>query len=117
MEYRRQAGIAGPLFIGFDTHALSVPAWRTALEVLVAGGVEVRTAAGDAVTPTPAVSRAILEFNAEHDAMADGIVVTPATTRRATADSSTTAVGWTRRFNDDVDDRRPRQPDPRRRPA
>ena len=77
VEYRRQAGIAGPLFIGFDTHALSVPAWRTALEVLVAGGVEVRTAAGDVVTPTPAVSRAILEFNAEHDAMADGIVVTP----------------------------------------
>ncbi len=77
VEYRAQVGITGPLFIGFDTHALSVPAWRTALEVLVAGGVEVYTAGGDAVTPTPAVSRAILEFNAGHDARADGIVVTP----------------------------------------
>lgn len=77
VEYRAQAGIAGPLFIGFDTHALSIPAWRTALEVLIAGGVDVRTAPGDAVTPTPAISRAILEFNAAHDARADGIVVTP----------------------------------------
>lgn len=77
VEYRRQTGIAGPLFIGFDTHALSIPAWRTALEVLVAGGVDVHTATGDAVTPTPAVSRAILEFNAAHEARADGIVVTP----------------------------------------
>ncbi|GAB10548.1 phosphoglucomutase [Gordonia araii NBRC 100433] len=77
VEYRAQSGITGPLFIGFDTHALSVPAWRTALEVLIAGGVDVHTAAGDAVTPTPAVSRAILEFNATHDARADGIVVTP----------------------------------------
>ena len=60
------------------------------LEVLVAGGVGSRTAAGDAVTPTPAVSRAILEFNAEHDAMADGIVVTPSHNHRATPVQSTT---------------------------
>ncbi|MFT3900677.1 MAG: phosphoglucomutase (alpha-D-glucose-1,6-bisphosphate-dependent) [Gordonia sp. (in: high G+C Gram-positive bacteria)] len=77
VEYRAQAGIDGPLFIGFDTHALSIPAWRTALEVLVAGGVDVHTAAGDAVTPTPAVSRAILEHNAGGGSRADGIVVTP----------------------------------------
>ncbi|GED98865.1 phosphoglucomutase (alpha-D-glucose-1,6-bisphosphate-dependent) [Gordonia crocea] len=77
VEYRSQAGITGPLFIGFDTHALSIPAWRTALEVLVAGGVDVRTATGDAVTPTPAISRAILEFNENNEARADGIVVTP----------------------------------------
>lgn len=78
VEYRADAGITGPVFIGFDTHLLSLPAWRSALEVLVGNGIAVRTATGDEFTPTPAVSRAILKFNAEHsDATADGIVVTP----------------------------------------
>lgn len=77
-EYRSGAGITGPLFIGFDTHVLSVPAWRTALEVLVGNGVTVYTAESDGFTPTPAVSRAILTFNAANPGVrADGIVVTP----------------------------------------
>ena len=78
VEYRRGAGITGPLFIGFDTHALSIPAWRTALEVLAANEVDTRTAEGDSFTPTPAVSRAILDFNATNPGvLSDGIVVTP----------------------------------------
>ena len=78
VEYRAGAGITGPLFIGFDTHALSVPAWKSALEVLVANGVTVYTAEGDTYTPTPAVSRAILAFNAANPGVqSDGIVVTP----------------------------------------
>ncbi len=78
VEYRAGAGITGPLFIGFDTHALSVPAWKSALEVLVANGVTVYTAEGDTYTPTPAVSRAILRFNAANPGVqSDGIVVTP----------------------------------------
>ena len=58
VEYRRSQGIDGPLFIGRDTHALSEPAWRTAVEVLAAAGVEVRIDARDSFTPTPAVSYA-----------------------------------------------------------
>lgn len=78
VEHRAAAGIAGPVFVGFDTHLLSIPAWRSALEVLVANGVPVRTAVGDQFTPTPAVSRAILKFNTDHPGvLADGIVVTP----------------------------------------
>ncbi|MGC4936011.1 phosphoglucomutase (alpha-D-glucose-1,6-bisphosphate-dependent) [Gordonia sp. DT30] len=78
VDYRTGAGITGPLFIGFDTHALSVPAWRTALEVLAANEVNTLTAEGDSFTPTPAVSRAILQFNAENPGVqSDGIVVTP----------------------------------------
>ncbi|MHC3004243.1 phosphoglucomutase (alpha-D-glucose-1,6-bisphosphate-dependent) [Gordonia metallireducens] len=78
VEYRRGAGITGPLFIGFDTHALSIPAWRTALEVLAANEVSVFTAEDDSYTPTPAVSRAILTFNKENPGvLSDGIVVTP----------------------------------------
>ncbi len=78
VDYRRSAGISGPLFIGFDTHALSVPAWRTALEVLAANEVTVYTAESDSFTPTPAVSRAILMFNRDNPGvLSDGIVVTP----------------------------------------
>jgi phosphoglucomutase len=77
-EQRRQAGIDGPLFIGIDTHALSVPAFESALEVLAANGVETRIAAGGEYTPTPAVSHAILAWNRDPSrARADGIVVTP----------------------------------------
>lgn len=78
VEHRERAEIAGPVFIGFDTHALSLPAWRTAVEVLVGNGVAVFTADTDHFTPTPAVSRAILRFNRENPGvLADGIVVTP----------------------------------------
>ncbi len=76
--YRRQHGIDGPLFIGFDTHALSAPAFATALEVLAANGVEVMTSAGEEYTPTPAVSHAILTYNrGRSSGLADGIVITP----------------------------------------
>ncbi len=77
-RYRTAHGYTGPLFIGRDTHALSEPAWRTALEVLVANGVDVRTDSEDGYTPTPAVSHAILVANrGRAAALADGIVVTP----------------------------------------
>ncbi|HEY7200958.1 MAG TPA: phosphoglucomutase, alpha-D-glucose phosphate-specific, partial [Candidatus Dormibacteraeota bacterium] len=77
-RYRRQQGIGGPLFIGRDTHALSEPAFRTALEVLSAHGVHVMVDAADGWTPTPAVSHAILEHNhGRRDGLADGIVITP----------------------------------------
>ncbi|MGA2396898.1 MAG: phosphoglucomutase (alpha-D-glucose-1,6-bisphosphate-dependent) [Steroidobacteraceae bacterium] len=76
--YRRQRGIDGPLFIGFDTHALSAPAFASALEVLAANGVEVMTAVDDEYTPTPAVSHAILTYNRDRaSGLADGIVITP----------------------------------------
>ncbi len=77
-EYRSQAGTTGPLFLGKDTHAVSRPAERTALEVLAANGVEVRLQVDDGFTPTPAVSLAILEHNrGRTSALADGVVVTP----------------------------------------
>ncbi len=79
-RYRRQQGIAGPLFLGFDTHALSVPACTTAVEVLAANGTDIMLAEHDAYTPTPAVSHAILSYNRGRTAdggLADGIVVTP----------------------------------------
>lgn len=79
-EYRREQGIDGPLFIGRDTHALSEPAWATALEVLAGNGVTTMVDAADRFTPTPGVSHAILRANASrgtHQGQADGIVVTP----------------------------------------
>ena len=77
-DYRKRQGIDGPLFLGFDTHALSAPAFASALEVLAANGVEVMTAAGDEYTPTPAVSHAILSYNqGRSSGLADGIVITP----------------------------------------
>jgi len=77
-EYREQAGIDGPLFLGMDTHALSAPAHSTTLEVLAAHEVDVMIAADDAVTPTPAVSHAILTHNRNSgNGQADGIVITP----------------------------------------
>ena len=77
-DYRRQQHIGGPLYMGKDTHALSGPAQRTALEVLAANNVETIIQQGDGVTPTPVISRAILVYNrnrSEH--LADGIVITP----------------------------------------
>ena len=77
-EYRASQRIAGPLFIGRDTHGLSAPAFRTALEVLAANGVDVMIDAADGYTPTPAVSHAILTHNGDtRAARADGIVITP----------------------------------------
>jgi phosphoglucomutase len=76
VEYRQQAGITGPLFIGKDTHALSEPAESTAIEVFAANGVELRFA--DAFTPTPLISHAILTFNrGRTSGIADGVVITP----------------------------------------
>jgi phosphoglucomutase len=76
--YRKEQGIDGPLFLGWDTHALSEPARATALEVLAANGVEVMLDAQDGVTPTPVVSQAILAHNGRRArALADGIVITP----------------------------------------
>ena len=76
-EHRAGAGITGPLYMGLDTHALSEPAWLTALQVLVANGVQVRAQPGT-FTPTPLISHAILEHNAAgQGGTADGIVITP----------------------------------------
>ena len=76
--YRKRQKIAGPLFLGLDTHALSVPAGATALEVLAANGVEVMLAEGNEYTPTPVISHAILTHNRRRTSgLADGIVITP----------------------------------------
>jgi phosphoglucomutase len=77
-DYRRSQGTDGPLYMGKDTHALSGPAQRTALEVLAANGVETLIQEKDGFTPTPVISRAILAFNrGRREHQADGIVVTP----------------------------------------
>jgi phosphoglucomutase len=77
-EYRTQAGTTGPLFIGRDTHALSAPAQRSALEVLAANGIQVRMDQAEGYTPTPVISHAILTTNQGRTAgLADGIVITP----------------------------------------
>jgi len=77
-EYRRNQGITGPLFMGKDTHALSRPAERVALEVLAANGVETFIQRDDGFTPTPVISYSILGYNrGRSEGLADGIVVTP----------------------------------------
>jgi hypothetical protein len=76
--YRKRQNISGPLYLGIDTHALSIPACATALEVLAANGVEVMLAKGDEYTPTPVISHAILTYNrGRKKELADGIVITP----------------------------------------
>jgi phosphoglucomutase len=78
VEYRAAHGNTGPLFIGRDTHALSEPAWVSAIEVLAANDVVTAVDSADRYTPTPAVSHAILTYNrGRNDGLADGIVVTP----------------------------------------
>ena len=78
VEYRQAHQITGPLFLGKDTHALSAPAERTALEVLAANGVETVVQNGNGFTPTPTISHAILNYNkGRRDQLADGIVITP----------------------------------------
>src|SRR6266568_9370971 len=77
-EYRSTQEINGPLFMGKDTHALSAPAQRSALEVLAGNGVETVIQPDDGVTPTPVISRAILVYNrGRREHLADGIVITP----------------------------------------
>ncbi|MGH8284065.1 MAG: phosphoglucomutase (alpha-D-glucose-1,6-bisphosphate-dependent) [Gammaproteobacteria bacterium] len=77
-EYRKKEDISGPLFLGMDTHALSVPALASALEALAANGVEVMLAKDDEYTPTPVISHAILVHNrGRKTGLADGIVITP----------------------------------------
>src|SRR5262245_11840414 len=86
-DFRRAQGTDGPLYMGKDTHALSGPAQRTALEVLAANGVEIIIQREDGVTPTPVISRAILVYNRGRRAvagsgdratgLADGVVITP----------------------------------------
>ena len=78
VEYRAENGIAGPLFAGMDTHALSEPALISALEVFAANGLEVRIQEGRGYTPTPVISHAILQHNRSDAAgIADGVVITP----------------------------------------
>lgn len=77
-DYRKAQKIEGPLFLGMDTHALSEPAFASALEVLAANNIDVMLSEGTAYTPTPAVSHAILRYNAGRKmGLADGIVITP----------------------------------------
>ena len=77
-DYRKLRGIDGPLFLGMDTHALSEPAFASALEVLAANNLEVMLSEGSAYTPTPAVSHSILRYNQGRESgLADGIVITP----------------------------------------
>ncbi|SER66483.1 phosphoglucomutase [Propionibacterium cyclohexanicum] len=78
VEYRASQGTTGPLFLAKDTHGLSLPAWKTAIEVLVAADVHVFAEYEDEYTPTPALSRAVIVYNRGRDSeLADGIVVTP----------------------------------------
>jgi phosphoglucomutase len=79
IEYRASQGTTGPLYIAKDTHALSLPAWKTAIEVLTAHGVHIRAEHEDEYTPTPSLSRAIIVHNRDNvgQPVADGIVVTP----------------------------------------
>jgi len=77
-EYRKEKGYTGPVFIGKDTHALSEPAFISAVQVLVENGIKVVVQKDGGYTPTPVISHAILQYNKAHpDALADGIVITP----------------------------------------
>ena len=77
-DYRKQQSVDGPLYIGFDTHALSEPAFKTALEVLAGNGIEAMIDAENSYTPTPVISHAILSYNQGRTrGLADGIVITP----------------------------------------
>lgn len=77
-EYRKDNDITGPMFIGLDSHALSTPAFYTAIEVFAANGIELRIPAGEPLVPTPVISHAILTHNKGRKAhLADGVVITP----------------------------------------
>src|SRR5262249_28723308 len=80
-EFRKMKGVDGPLFLGIDTHALSRPALETAIEVLVANGVELRVQRDAGFTPTPVISHAVLGWNrGRTSGLSDGIVLTPSHT-------------------------------------
>jgi phosphoglucomutase len=89
--YRKKRKISGPLFLGMDTHALSMPAYASALEVLAANKVDVMLAAREEYTPTPAISHSIITYNrGRGSGLADGIVITPShNPPPRTADSNT----------------------------
>jgi len=88
--YRKQQSIDGPLYFGFDTHALSEPAFRSALEVLAGNGVDVMVDAANSYTPTPVISHAILSYNrGRKRGLADGIVITPSQIRLDSVASNT----------------------------
>ena len=94
-QYRKRRGIEGPLFLGIDTHALSAPAYASALEVLAANYVEVMIACPDEYTPTPAVSHAILKHNRCRTAgLADGIVITPSHNPPNGGPADSDVTGW-----------------------
>ena len=76
-EYRQKQGFQGPLYLGKDTHALSEPAFATAIEVLVANNVPVVIQADDGFTPTPVISRLIIVHNKTQKTQADGLIITP----------------------------------------
>ena len=76
-DYRHMHAVNGPLFLGMDTHALSEPAFATAIEVLAANGVHVYFQEDRRFTPTPVISHAIINFNRQHSSRADGIIITP----------------------------------------
>ena len=76
-EYRKSKGIRGPLFLGFDTHALSGPAFKTAIEVFAANETKIVIHANNQFTPTPVISFLILEHNKKNNGIADGVVITP----------------------------------------
>ncbi|MGA2214824.1 MAG: phosphoglucomutase, alpha-D-glucose phosphate-specific, partial [Bryobacteraceae bacterium] len=77
-DFRQRKGTGGPLYMGKDTHAVSAPAQRTALEVLAANNVETVIQSDDGITPTPVISRAVLVHNrGRKEHLADGIVITP----------------------------------------
>ncbi|MDN3652241.1 phosphoglucomutase (alpha-D-glucose-1,6-bisphosphate-dependent) [Thalassotalea ponticola] len=76
-EYRQKQGFSGPMFLGKDTHALSEPAFITAISVLIANGVPVVIQADQGFTPTPVISRLIIVHNAKHSEQADGLIITP----------------------------------------
>ncbi|ADN76568.1 phosphoglucomutase, alpha-D-glucose phosphate-specific [Ferrimonas balearica DSM 9799] len=77
VDYRRQAGIRGPMLLGFDTHALSQPAFFSAIEVLAANGVRVHVQKGRAFLPTPVLSYGVIRYNRSSDELADGLILTP----------------------------------------
>ena len=91
VEHRRAAGVDGPLFLAKDTHALSEPAWATALEVFAANDVTVLVDSRDRYTPTPALSHAVLAYNrGRTSGLADGVVVTPSRSSTSTVTSLAT---------------------------
>ena len=76
-EYRKEMGYTGPLFIGKDTHGLSEPAFANAISVLIANGVTVIIQDDERFTPTPVISRMIIDHNRKFDTKADGLIITP----------------------------------------